>query len=413
MVYFRQQMFNSFKSKYMCLIFVNSNRLSCSLLFRTILIKYLLPVSGALQGDVKLLQANTVHGTALGSEDNANIKSKLSNLESNQTNSYSELIKVKNHVDEVNAKIDMIEANKNTNIAAIQENTDVLTIALTELEDHKSILQNISTILDVLTSNSSDMTNDRSTVIHMNTTFESNIEKNQVKIEENVLNINMLSENVTAQHILLHDQSTRTRTLEVDVTLVKDAIQVLNDTIKHVKTNTCMCEQNESLHERLFGLDNITTQVQSVKDYVANYSDHINDLETSQVALNFEIQVLHNAVQKLELNANFTQQILEDTSANIQLLELQANSTQHAFIEHGTRMHAIELELGNLEDYNKRIEQVETETNFTKDTLEDIKTRIEDIEHVGNVTQNSVQDIIGKLANMTGNQCNGYHVGWF
>lgn len=317
----------------------------------------------------------------LGSEDSVNIKSKLLNLESNQTNSHTELINVKNHIDKANAKLDMVEAAKNTNIAAIQENTDKLTVALTELEEHKGILQNISTILDDFTSDSyTQLNNDNnpyidtfshieasidkeikinkqqtamialleSTLTHINTTFESNIEKNLVKIEENIIDINILRENVTAQHILLNDQCTRTHTLKVELTFIKDAIQVLNDTIKHVNTN--MCDQNEGFYERLIRGDNITT-------------------------------------------------------------ELQANSTQLALIDHSTRIHAIELELSDLEDYNKRIQQVEFETNITKNTLEDIKTRIEDVEHVGNLTQNSVQDIIGRLDNMTGKSMSAFSVG--
>ena len=390
---------------------MHSNIVSSSLLFQTILIKYLLRFSGTLQDDVKLLQANTVHGKALGSKDTANIKSKLFNPESNETNIYSEHIKIKHQVEEVNAKIDMIEVDKNTNIAAIQQNADILTIALTELEEHKSILQNISTTLDVLTSNSyTQLNNDNNPYNGTLSHIEASIDR-EIKInKEQTTMITLLESNLTYEAEARYFQYDTIQALNATTMLLEANTRDLNVTV-HINSNKLADLESDMAHDRL-RLDNIATQVQLVAT-LANYSDHIYNLETSQVALNFNIQVLHNAVQKLELNANFTQQILEDTSSSIQLLELQANSTQQALIDHGTRMHAIELELGYLEDYNKRIQQVETETNFTKDTLEDIKTTIQDIEHVGNLTKNSVHDIIGRLANMTGNQCNGYHVGWF
>ena len=387
----------------------NPQHISCRvLLFQTKTINYSLHVSGTLQDDVKLLQANTEHGKALTSEDTANIKSKLFNLESNKTNMYSELIIMKNQVEEVNAKIDMIEFDKNTNIAAIQQNADILTIALKELEEHNSILQNISTVLDVLTSNSyTQLNNDNNPYNGTLSHIEANIDR-EIKInKQQTTMITLLESNLTYEAGARYFQYDTIQALNATTMLLEAKTRDLNVTV-HINSNKLADLESDMTHGRI-RLDNIATQVQLVANSLANYSDHIYNLETSQMALNFKIQVLQNTVQNLELNANFTQQILEDASANIQLLGLQANSTQQALIEHSTRIQAFDLKLGYLEDYNKRIQQVETETNSIKDSLEDIRTTIEDIEHVGNLTKNSVQDIIGRLANMTGNQCNGYN----
>ena len=306
----------------------------------------------------------------------------------------------------------MIEVDKNTNIAAIQQNADILTSALTELEEHKSILQNISTTLDVLTSNSySQLNNDNNPHNGTLSYIEASIDR-EIKInKQQTTMITLLESNLTYEAEARYFQYDTIQALNATTMLLEANTRYLNATVLF-NSNKLADLESDMTHDRL-RLDNIATQVQLVAKSLANYSDHIHNLETIQVALNFEIHVLHNAVQKLELNANFTQQILEDTSASIQLLELQANSTQQALIDHSTRIQAFDLKLGYLEDYDERIQQVETETNSTKDSLEDIKTTIEDIERLGNLTKNSVQDIIGRLANMTGNQYNGYNVGWF
>ena len=168
---------------------------------------------------MKLLQTNTVHGTALGAEDNADIKSKLldlqsnqtdsyselkkvenrvdelyaSILQSNQTDSYSELKKVENRVDELYASINLIEKDKNTNMVAIQENSDALTIAVTKLEEQTSILQNISTTLDDLTSTSLTQLNDNNPYNYSSSRIEASIYR-EIKIKtamKTLLEINL------------------------------------------------------------------------------------------------------------------------------------------------------------------------------------------------------------------------------
>ena len=68
----------------------------------------------------------------------------------------------------------------------------------------------------------------------------------------------------------------------------------------------------------------------------------------------------------------------------------------------------------NLEDYYTRIQRVETQTNFTKNTLDDIRTRIDDLEREGNLTMDSVQDVSMRLADVTGELCsNGLYYSCF
>ena len=178
---------------------------------------------------MKLLQTNTVHGTALGAKDNADIKSKRLHLQSNQTDSYSELKKVENRVDELNASIlqsnqtdsyselkkvenrvdelyasiNLIEKDKNTNMAAIQENSDALTIAVTKLEEQTLILQNISTTLDVLTSTSLTQLNDNNPYNDSSSRIEASIYREiKIKTAMNTLLESNLTYKADARHFV-------------------------------------------------------------------------------------------------------------------------------------------------------------------------------------------------------------------